>query len=79
MTNKKADELRQRIEQDENCWLKVVSETGDIARMIISEREEHKELERKIQQLTNRINELEIKLIPILTQEVKPNETKKAN
>ena len=72
-----------RLEQDENAWLKLIGETGDLARMILKERDEHKKeisrLIEKIDQLHTRVDQLEEKLIPFLTKEIKPNENNETN
>jgi len=72
-----------RLEQDENAWLKLIGETGDLARMILKERSDHKEemqkLIEKIDQLHARVDQLEEKLIPFLTKEIKPSENNEAN
>ena len=75
--------LEVRLEQDENAWLKLIGETGDLARMILKERSDHKEemqkLIEKIDQLHARVDQLEEKLIPFLTKEIKPSENNEAN
>jgi len=81
MTSGKKIEVR--LEQDENAWLKLIGETGDLARMILKERSDHKEemqkLIEKIDQLHARVDQLEEKLIPFLTKEIKPSENNEAN
>jgi phage shock protein A len=72
-----------RLEQDENAWLKLIGETGDLARMILKERSDHKDeikkLIEKIDQLHARVDQLEEKLIPILTQKDESNDKTETN
>lgn len=74
MTNKRIEE---RLNQDEGAWLKMIGEIGDMARMILRSQDETKKLTEQVLRLTDRLAQLEERLIPILTKESKPDE--KAN
>ena len=76
MTNKRIEE---RLNQDEGAWLKMIGEIGDMARMILRSQDETKKLTEQVVRLTDRLAQLEERLIPILTKESKPDETNKAN
>lgn len=65
MTSKKIEE---RLNQDEGAWLKMIGEVGDISRLILADRADHKRLEERIAWLADRLAQLEEKLIPLLTK-----------